>query len=381
MLNEVKPRKHQERFLNNNPDHAVLFWTPRAGKSYAAEKWMDHPVRNKYQIVVCKKSNKSEWQERCQYASVYTKEEFKTHCETIHNCSAIVVDELHHHLSPLFIPKERSAQAEALYNFLRKHRPHFLGLTGTPLTNKPASLHTLLVYINHYVDWKKKFRPMFYSLEYRPYLPRPAWLPKKGWRKKAMKALYKYTDVVTLKEIAPDLPEEIIEIVETKAGKYPYQEDEDENWMKDHQAEQYNKASVIKELELPKAIIVCKYTAQIDELAKKLKGQKPVYILDGRTKNQAKTIKDAQEEVDCYLIVQAQCGEGFDGYHFDVMVFASMGHRVIDWDQMRMRLFSVDHQKPRIYYYLISDGKWDRAIYKSVIEDNKDFNLPYVKTK
>lgn len=367
-------RPHQKRFLDANPGKAVLFWSMRAGKSLAAKLWSES---RKNVVVVCKKSNKREWIGLCPHALVFTKEEFKKQWDLISVCGAIVVDELHHHLAPLFVPKDRSAQAEALYKFIKKHNPDFLGLTGTPLTNKPASLHTLLTYIGKYISWKEEFQPRFYSLESRPFLPRPAWMPRSGWRQLAEQELEKYTDKVTLQEIAPYLPPEIIEKVKVKPGIYQYAEDEDYNWQKDHRAEQYNKGNAIREIgeNYRKVIVVCKYTEQINELAKLLKRDKPVYVLNGQTKNQEQTIKDAQNDPDCFLIVQASIGEGWSGYMFDAMIFASIGHRFIDKHQMYSRLFDIDHQKPRIYYYLLA-GQWDKAIYKYVVEEEKNFTPP-----
>lgn len=368
-------RPHQQRFVDVNPDRAMLYWTPRAGKSLAAARWSESISRSGRVVVVCKKSNKKEWQRYCRRATVFTKEEFKKYGEIISECSAIIVDEIHHHLAPLHITKERSAQAEALYNFLRKHRPHFLGLSGTPMTNKPASVHTLLTYLGVAPPWKE-FQKQFYSLEFLPYLPRPAWMPKKGWRAEAQRLLEQHTDVVTLEEIAPYLPEEIHEVIKVKAGKYAYGEDEERCWTKDHRAEQYNKAEAIRGLELRKAIIVCKYTEQIEDLANKLKRDKPVYILNGQTKNQEQTIKDAQDDPSCYLIVQAAMGEGYNGHQFDAMVFASMDHRFISYQQMKARLVSLDHPKPRVYYYLLSDGKFDVLIHSYVVKDGVDAPTP-----
>lgn len=72
--------------------------------------------------------------------------------------------------------------------------------------------------------------------------------------------------------------------------------------------------------------------------------------------------------------MQASCGEGFDGFQFDCMVFASMAHRVTHHTQMKARLDTLekDKMKPKIYIYLLS-GKWDRHIYESVMA-GEDFN-------
>lgn len=379
----MKLRTHQARFIEQNPDRALLYWTPRSGKSLAAKLWIEHERRSDAQVVVCKKSNKKDWVGYCPSATVLTKEEFKKTSHTIERCSAIVVDEAHAFFAPLFIPKERSGMAESLYNFIRTHDPHVLLLSGTPLTNKPASLHTMLCYIGRVFEWKV-FREKYYSLEYRPFLPRPAWMPKKKWRHRADRILRKYADTVTLEECAPYLPPVTEEIIPVTPGVYQYAEDEDESWVKDHRAEQYEKGKALRELgeKYRKLIVVCKYIEQMEDLAKQLARDKPVYVLNGKTKDQEGTIKAAQEEPDCYFIVQESMGEGWEGYFFDALVFASMGHRWISWQQMYSRLVSLDHVKPRIYYYLLAEGdSWDRNIYHYVVEEGRDFTAPTKKTE
>lgn len=383
-------RKHQADFLDKNPDRALLYWCMRAGKSLAAKLWIEHPRRNTAQVVVCKKSNKKEWKGYCPNATVLSKEEFKRDAHTIDSCSAIIVDEAHHFAAPLFVPRERSALAESLYNFINQHDPHVLLLTGTPLTNKPASLHTLLCYIGHVFEWKL-FRDKYYRLQHLPFLPHPAWMPIRKWRHRADRFLHKYADTVTLEECAPYLPPVTEEVIQVTPGKYPYAEDEDESWVKDHRGEQYEKVKVLRELgeKYRKLIVVCKYIEQMEDLEKKLSKQKPVYVLNGKTKDQEGTIKEAQEDPDCFLLVQAAMGEGYEGYMFDAMVFASMDHRWINYQQMYSRLVSLDHVKPRMYYFLLAKGardtrsddkrSWDRKIYRYVVEESRDFTAPTKK--
>jgi superfamily II DNA or RNA helicase len=290
------------------------------------------------------------------------------------DASCIVVDEAHNFAAPLFITKKRSQLVEALYGLIKKNPDmHVLLLTATPLSNDPASIHTLLTYIGHFRPWKE-FQSQFYTLEYKPFLPRPAFFPNKGWRAKANELIYKYADVVSLADCVDSLPPETSEVITIKTPPRVYAEDEDPHWTKDHLQEQSLKAEKIKEIGsgYRKVIVVCHYTEQIDDMAAKLKSDKPVFILDGRTKNADQTKKDAQQAEDCYFIVQAKMGFGWDGYMFGCMVFASMAHRQIDYTQMLGRLTSVDHPKPLVYYYLLG-GRWDRIIYNT-LSAGEDFN-------
>lgn len=286
----------------------------------------------------------------------------------VHNC--------HHFHSPLFIAKKRSQLATALYSIVKNNpEMHIMGLTGTPLTNDPASIHTLLVYLGKYIPWGQ-FQDRFYELKYMPFLPRPAYFPIKHWREPANELLKQHTDIVSLHDCVDWLPPEIVEVVELKTKPKVYASDEAYHWTKDHKHEQSEKAAKLGEIGegYRKVLVVCHYTDQIDELAKKLKSQKPVFVLDGRTKNQAAVIKEAQESLDCFFIVQAAMGEGFDGYQMDCMVFASMDHTVRHHTQMLSRLVTLEKHlmKPKIYIYLLA-GKWDRHIYNSVMA-GEDFN-------
>lgn len=348
----------------------------KIGKSLAGEEWIKHPNRGGNKYIICLKKNKKEWVERCPTATVLTKEEFRKDPTVIKNPTALLIDEQHHFHSPLFIAKKRSQLAGALYTIVKNNpNMHLMGLTGTPLTNDPASIHTLLVYLGKYIPWGE-FQDRFYELKYMPFLPRPAYFPIKHWREPANELLRKYTDIVSLRDCVDWLPPETVEIVNVKTKPREYAEDEEYHWTKNHKHEQTEKHKVISEIGegYRKVMVVCHYTEQIEELTKKLKGQKPVFVLNGQTKDQAKQIKEAQDSSDCYFVVQAACGEGFDGYQFDAMVFASMAHRVTHHTQMKARLDTLekDKMKPKVYIYLIG-GKWDKHIYDSVME-GEDFN-------
>lgn len=373
-MNTMKLRPHQERILTSNPDRALLVWSMRTGKSLPASLWSNHPSRNSNPIVICLKANKTEWVKLCPHASVYTKEEFKKHAKEL-NPSCIVVDEAHNFAAPLFITKKRSQQVEALYGLIKKNpKIHILLLTATPLSNDPASIHTLLTYIGHYIDWKD-FQKDFYTLEYKPFLPRPAWFPKKGWRGQANELIRKYADIVSLADCVESLPPVEDVVIRVKSTKREYAEDEDYSWTKEHKHEQVVKLDEIKKLGngFRKIILVCKYTEQIDFLAEKLKNDKPVFVLDGRTKDQGQTIKEAQESPDAYLVVQSSIGMGWDGYMFDCLVFVSMDHRVINHTQMKGRLTNVDIPKPQLFFYILA-GKFDTMVYTSIMA-GEDFNI------
>ena len=119
-------------------------------------------------------------------------------------------------------------------------------------------------------------------------------------------------------------------------------------------------------------ILVVKYTNQIDELAEQLKDEKPIFILDGRTKDQETIIKQAQESEDCYFIVQASCGEAWDGWQFGVMVFVSMEHGYVSNVQMHGRQRHPKNLRDIEIIYLVG-GRWDKKILEAFMA-GQNFN-------
>src|ERR1035437_3984846 len=106
------PMPHQQRIIDLNPSKILLDWSPRVGKTLPACYWIDNPAQGDITYIICKKSNKKEWQAMGTKATVLTKEEFKK--TIILYPTAIVVDEVHNFGAGLFV-KGRSAMATTLY--------------------------------------------------------------------------------------------------------------------------------------------------------------------------------------------------------------------------------------------------------------------------
>lgn len=368
---------HQQRAVDRNGRRELWCWAMRTGKTMPASIWSNHPCRNSNPYVLCLKKDKKPWMKAAPHATVLTKEEFKKEWENIQDPSCVVIDESHWAHGAVFT-RQRSKQSEAVYNFIRKWPDmDVLLTTATPVRNDPSSLHTALCYIGHFIPWPQ-WRDMMYELSYKPYLPRPAWMPKENWRELCKPYLEKYADIVKLEDVVEYLPPETHEIVEVKTEPYKYAEDEEKRWTTEHQHEQTEKVKALIELgdKMRKTIIICHYTASIELFSDKLKKIKPVFVLNGKTKDQDETIRQAQGADDCYFIVQSSMASGFDGYMFDAMVFTAMSHKVIDYIQSTGRLHHTQHVKPAIYYYLIAKypkGKsWDMGVYAS-IKAGKDF--------
>lgn len=359
--------QHQKDFLLKNPNKSLLAWEMRVGKSLPASIWIDHPSRSGNTYIITPKQNKKDWIKFGTKATVLSKEEFKK--TIIKNPTAIVIDEFHYFASPLFI-KGRSQLATKLYNLVKEYPDmHILGLTGTPIRQDAWSLHTLLCYIGVYYQWKW-WRNEFFELKRMPFLRFPAWFPKSDWRTRIRPYMEKHCNIISLKDIVEYLPPIEPTIINLKQPKY-IKKEFDSPWTDEHQHEQQNKYKEIVKLDYRKILLVAHYTSQIDNLKDKLK-DKPVFVLDGRTKDPSKIKLDAQEADDCYFIVQSSMGFGFDGYMFGAIVFVSMSHSCLNHTQMLGRMRHQEHLKIISSYYLIG-GRWDKRILEC-IEKGKDFN-------
>lgn len=370
-MNPIKPYPHQQKFLDQNPNKAILAWEMRTGKTLPASIWIDHPCRSDNTYIITPKQNIKDWQNMGTKATILTKEQFKKVRSTIVAPTAIVVDEAHYFASGLFI-KGRSQLSTALYSLLKDNpKCHVLLLTATPIRQNAWSLHTLLCFIGVYYDWRS-WRSKFFHLVRLPFLRFPTWMPEPDWRINIRGVLEKHCNIVSLKDIVDYLPPAESKIIKIKQEKYERPKDEIVTWSHEHQHEQQNKYKEILNLGYKKLIVVAYYTEQIDQLKKELEKEKPVFVLDGRTKDANEVKKLAQEADECYFIVQSSMGFGFDGYMFGAIVFASMSHSCLHHTQMTGRSRHLKYLRP-VYYYYLMGGRWDKRIYDT-IQLGKDFN-------
>ena len=360
----LTPLPHQEKFINENPNRALLVWEMRTGKTLPATIWVDKPERNQNAYIICMKQNKKDWLGYKTRATVLTKEEFKK--TTIVNPTAIVIDEAHFFGSALFLRK-RSQLSEHLYKLVKQYpNMHVLLLTATPIRQDAWSLHSLLCYIGIYYDWKE-WRSKFFQLEKKPYTPYPIWVSKKNWKENLEPIRDKHCNILSLHDIVDYLPLPEERIITIK-NKY----DREDIWTDEHKHEQKGKVEEILNLGYKKVILVVSYTYQIDELKDRLQKEKPVYVLDGRTKDPDETKRQAQQADECYFIVQSKMGFGWDGYMFGAIVFVSMMHSIVEYIQMTGRQRHLEHIVTPQYIFMIG-GKWDKRIYTS-IKNNESFN-------
>ena len=375
---------HQQEFLDD-PDnnHAILTWEAGTGKTFTGALWLKQYERFTCAVVVCPKQIKKDWQNAAPEAHVYSFEEFvKAHKEGTlpKNPTAIIADEVDCLCAPLFVAKKRSQRAEAMYNYIYDNDAHFLGLSATPVRSTPWNMHSLLVFARKILpDSWKAYREKFFHLAYLPYLPRPAWMPIPTWRTDMQALINRYTRITLMSDLVDILPPETHEIIKLKPPKYEVNEEWEAPAQNaaDHRLEQRDKSKEVTKLAkgYRKVVVVAHFREQIDDLEKKLSKDRTTYVLDGRTKDVHEVIKAAEADAECFFLVQASVGAGFDLHTFAVMIFASRGYSVRNYVQMKARIRRISSLKPVIYYYLHA-GKMDTAIYK-----NNELGLDFIPSE
>ena len=369
----MKPLPHQVQFGEGYSDRGLLVHEGGTGKTICACLWLKDG-RDSDALVVCPKKVGLKWEKALKdwgtKATVVSKEEFKK--LPIHRWSAKVIDEADEFASPLFVAAKRSQLSSKMYALTKAHpsMPTLL-LTATPIRSTPWNLHTLLVYYGVYIDWKA-WRAKFFSLQNMPYLPYPAWLPKDNWRTEIRPILEKYADIVLLKDCVDDLPPVSEKKIKVKTPTYIEALDA-KPFFDEHRWEQQNKAKEIIEIgkDFRKVLVVAYYREQIEQLEQLLGKDRQTFAIHGGVKDQEAVIKQAAESDECFFIVQASIGAGFDADTFSCVVFASMSYAVRDFVQMKFRVRRIHNLHPVEYNFLIG-GRCDRAVLKN-IEAGKDF--------
>jgi len=174
----MKLLPHQVKFAKGYKDKDIIAHEGGTGKTVCACVWL-HDDRDSDALVICPKRVVDKWKEALKTwqtkATVVSKEQYKKLSPK--KWSAIICDEADEFASPLF-SKGRSQLSTTLYNQVKAFPDiPILLLTGTPVRSNPWNLHTLLCFKGHYIEWKK-WRSEFFTLEYRPFMTRPAYFPR-----------------------------------------------------------------------------------------------------------------------------------------------------------------------------------------------------------
>lgn len=369
----MKLLAHQVKYARGYPDKGFLVHEGGTGKTVCACVWL-RDGRDDDALVICPKKVVMKWKKALKdwdtKATVVSKEESKK--LPIKKWSAKVIDEADEFASPLFVAKKRSQLSASLYELTKAYpdMPTLL-LTATPVRSNPWNLHTLLCFYGHYIPWKE-WREKFFVLRRMPYLRRPAYFPRDDWRQLIRPVLEKYADIVLMKDCVKELPPYTEEKITVTTPKYEKAIDA-KPFFDEHRWEQQNKIAHILEKgsQFRKVLVVAYYREQIADLEKELSKDKETFTVYGGVKDQELLLKKSQDSDECYLIVQAGLGAGFDADTFSCVVFASMSYAVRDFVQMQWRVTRIHNLHPVLYVFLIG-GRADKAVLNNV-EMGKDF--------
>lgn len=365
----MKLFEHQKKYAHGYKDKELVVHEGGTGKTICACVWLADG-RDENALVICPKRVVKKWEKELKIfgtkALVVSKETMKK--MGAKPWSAIVVDEADEFASPLFT-KGRSQLSESLYAIIQSFNQNtpILLLTATPIRSHPWNLHTLLTFKGYYIDWKK-WRDAFFKLERRPFLPHPAWLPRSDWRKRIRPVLERNADIVLMKDVA-ELPVETSETIKVESEGFVLKDEWTPSaaFSAEHQHEQKNKAKEILQIgkEYRKVLVVAHYREQCKELETELSKDRKTYMVMGGVKDQEAILKEANECDECFLIVQASLGVGFDADSFSIAVFASMSYSVRDWAQMKWRIRRIKNLHPVKYIYLLG-GRCDEAVFHNI---------------
>lgn len=376
------------RFQHLNPKRFGLFFAPRTGKTYILSALLKK-YNIKQALIIVPKAIKEQWKEHLgpQGHIVMTKEEFRRDYKILPSYEAFIFDEAHH------ASNIKSQLTKACLWYLKKHNPQYRWLaTGTPYRSSPMSIFGLGQLLGMNWNYWTFFNTFYQMIKMGA---RSVPVLRSGMEDtleeyvRAIGMTLKLEDVVDTeaplsfkvvmeltdeqKKIIKDLNETVAitrftKIHEIEQGFFPGDEYVASHELPSHKQEKLREYAATN----AKMIIVCRYTFQIDMIAKMFSERK-VFIISGATKDKGQMVKDIEEASDCIVIIQSACCEGYDLSSINTMVFASMSFSHSDHIQMKDRMVRLDRKKVNVYYYLIG-GKVDEAVYKNIMA-KLDFHM------
>lgn len=397
----MKPYKHQIEFLKKNPNKTALVWSCGTGKTRAALEWSK--LFGGSTLIICPKALKTNWEREAEKwgadVVVMSKETFRKEAKGLPKFDQVIVDEIHGgFLTPYF----KSQMSKMLRGYLKVHKvERFLGLSATVYTSSPWNIYNLAHYVGYKLDYKK------FDWEYFVHVRmgmRMIPVPKKGVEKKLAELVKRFASIVDIKNVI-DVPlqnhlePEYFALTKKQLDKIEESYDpvpivrftlqhEIENGIlvgnefKAKESFDCDKNDRILALveENKKVAIVARYNYQIDVIAELLKEYKPM-IIRGDVMDRDKVCLEAENAPRAVVIIQSDCGVGFELPSFELCIFASMSYSYTAYEQMLGRFLRMNKPSRTTFMYLLTDGdSIDQAVYDA-IQNKKDFQINLYRKK
>ncbi len=389
---------HQKQFLSQNPDKCSLVWSCGTGKTRTAIEWAS--IKKFPLLIICPKALKANWTREAQkwgdfFENVLTKEEFRRDWQELSKYDQVIVDEVH---NGFLTPNFKSQMSKALRKYLHMHKvPRVLLLSATVYTSSPWNIYNLAWYTGHQWDYQQ-FKYKFFREQQMGL--RSIWVPKTGIDSDLAKLTQSIASVVDIKNVI-DVPlqnhcepeyfaltKEQEKAIEDSYDpvpivRYTYQHEIENgvligNEFREYRSFKIDKNERIIELikENKKVAVICRYTMQINELIN-LSGQfgKVVYTISGSVKDRDAVTLAAEKAEECVVLIQADCGVGFQLPSFGLCIYASMSYSYTSWEQCNGRFLRMDKPSRTTFMYLLTEGdSIDQAVYNT-IKKKEDFQI------
>lgn len=394
---------HQIKFLSSNPDKSALVWSCGTAKSRAAIEWTK--LYKGINLIICPKGLKTNWdRELLKWGKkledgywVISKEEFRRDWKTIGKYNQVIVDEVH---NGFLTPHFKSQMSKALRDYLKKHKvPRVLLLSATVYTSSPWNIYNLAYYLGVKWNWQQ-FEMTFFNKVWMGMRQIP--VVKSGSEAKLAELTKQIASVVDIHDCM-DVPLQqhcepeyfSLSSEQKKAIKENYDPVPIVRFTKQHEIEngvlignEFKESEVFKCdknerilalcEENKKVAIVCRYNAQIDALAKLLEAYSPS-IINGKTQDRDKVCIEAENAERAVVLIQGDCGIGFQLPSFGLCIYASMSYSYTSWEQMNGRFLRMDKPSRTTFVYLLTEGdSVDQGVYDAV-KRKEDFKIELFK--
>jgi len=389
----IKLYKHQQEFLDKNPQRCLLCWDTGTGKTLTAIYWGD--LNSLKTLVIVPKALKENWKREIKKHGrnifiVISKEEFRRDWDKLPYFPAIIADEAH------YFSGMKSQMSKNLRKYCKKWKVVFrLMLSATPYLSTPWNIYTLAGHLGY--EWSyMDFRARFFVDKYIG--NRVIAAPRPGIEDDIAKLVAGIGNIVKLDECA-DVPSQVFaeeKFIVGKPQKKAMEEIIDLNpvvkYTKHHQVENGTLKSdgyvpdkfwnIDKHDRIyekcgndDKIAVVCRYNLQIDALEKKLsKLKKKIFIIRGDVKNRDEIVQAVEKSKECIVLINAACSEGYELPSIGSVIFASLSFSYKDYKQMLGRFLRINKLKKNVYTHMITEDGIDQAVYDSIMK-KQDFDI------